>query len=187
MDETSKVYFRPCQVMSSDTNLANPLAVQKIAFMKAIGKKIRDARVKLKMSQAELGRRLGVTRNAVSNWEQGKNLPKGARMRDLAHHLRMHARELYEASPDVHGESPEDREQPEAVESAAGAKPPALGLSADPIDAFELSAVEPVLLADPRAYALRLQDRQGRSIAVSVDRTTIERLRSCLDVLKKFV
>ncbi len=39
----------------------------------SLGKRIRDRRVELKMSQSDLARRLGVTSAAVSNYESGQN------------------------------------------------------------------------------------------------------------------
>lgn len=171
--------------MSRQARLDNPIAVKKIADMKAIGKRIHLARLKLRMpdgrrmTQTDLAALMGVkTRNAVSNWERGKNLPKGASMQMLAKILKMPAQVLFDASapaPDVPGDSPS--QQP----------PAALELEAEEIETVNVSEVSAKLMADPREYALVIRDVQGRAIAFSVDREAIERLQSCLDVLKKFV
>ena len=40
-----------------------------------IGKLIRDIRIKNKMSQQQFAEKYGVTYQAVSKWENGKNIP----------------------------------------------------------------------------------------------------------------
>ncbi len=42
---------------------------------KPIAQRIRETRVRLKMSQNELARQLGVSRETVSRWENGKFKP----------------------------------------------------------------------------------------------------------------
>ncbi len=37
---------------------------------------IKEARIKLGMSQEELARKLGITKNAISNYENGIRVPK---------------------------------------------------------------------------------------------------------------
>ena len=39
---------------------------------------IREIRRSLEFSQAELAERMGLTRDAVANWENGRNRPNGA-------------------------------------------------------------------------------------------------------------
>jgi len=39
---------------------------------------IRDIRRSLRLSQAALAEKLGLTRDAVANWENGRNSPNGA-------------------------------------------------------------------------------------------------------------
>ena len=40
-----------------------------------IGKFIAECRRQRKMTQSELGERLGVTEKSISNWENGRNMP----------------------------------------------------------------------------------------------------------------
>lgn len=47
------------------------------------GDMIRDARVDAGLSQDELGRRMGVTGQAVGQWENGVTLPKGFHVQQL--------------------------------------------------------------------------------------------------------
>ena len=49
-----------------------------------IGKFIRENRKKMGLSQAELAEKLGVTYQAVSKWENGKNLPDMLVLKELS-------------------------------------------------------------------------------------------------------
>ena len=40
-----------------------------------IGKFIAECRRQRKMTQSELGEKLGVTEKSISNWENGRNMP----------------------------------------------------------------------------------------------------------------
>jgi transcriptional regulator with XRE-family HTH domain len=46
--------------------------------------RIKDSREAKELSQTELGRQLGVTRNAISLWEKGKSEPKASTLRKAA-------------------------------------------------------------------------------------------------------
>ena len=46
--------------------------------------KIKELRQARGWTQAELGRRLGVTRNGINSWEQGLSMPSPASLVDLA-------------------------------------------------------------------------------------------------------
>lgn len=48
-----------------------------------LGKAIRAARKKAKLSQPELGKRLGVSKAAVSQWETGRNMPDPRKLPDI--------------------------------------------------------------------------------------------------------
>lgn len=52
-----------------------------------IGNRIKNLRVALGLSQSELARRLNVTPQAVQQWENGKNEPRGKRVDELAKEL----------------------------------------------------------------------------------------------------
>lgn len=51
---------------------------------------IRTARVKKGMTQTELGLRLGVTKGAVSAWENGRDCPDVRRLAGMVKALRPH-------------------------------------------------------------------------------------------------
>ena len=55
--------------------------------MKQIGNQIAALRKAKGLTQAQLGERLGISFQAVSNWENGKTLPDVAVLLDLAHVL----------------------------------------------------------------------------------------------------
>lgn len=59
--------------------------------MATVGKKIRDAREALGLTQDQLAKKLGVTRQAVGNWEKDINLPKGKRAGSVATVLKLAA------------------------------------------------------------------------------------------------
>lgn len=50
----------------------------------ALGKRLKDCRTLLRLSQAKFGKEFGVTRNAVSMWEAGKSAPENWRMKKIA-------------------------------------------------------------------------------------------------------
>ena len=49
---------------------------RKIMNQEKIGKFIAECRKKNKMTQSELGEKLGVTEKSISNWENGLSFPK---------------------------------------------------------------------------------------------------------------
>ena len=55
--------------------------------MKQIGNQIAALRKAKGLTQAQLGERLGISFQAISNWENGKTLPDVAVLLDLAHVL----------------------------------------------------------------------------------------------------
>lgn len=54
-----------------------------------LGARIRRARQRLPMSQAELSRRLGITRNAMNLIEMGRSDPRASRVKEIASILRV--------------------------------------------------------------------------------------------------
>lgn len=59
-----------------------------------VGERIRERRNAAGLSQAELGRRTGVSQQSVAQWEKGVNLPEGARLTTLANELGVTVDEL---------------------------------------------------------------------------------------------
>lgn len=49
-----------------------------------VGRKIKDIRLDMKLGQAEFAELIGATVPAVSNWENGRNLPNNLRLRAIA-------------------------------------------------------------------------------------------------------
>ncbi len=58
------------------------------------GKFIADCRKQKKMTQSELGERLGVTEKSISNWENGLNLPDSSLMLELSNIFGISVNEL---------------------------------------------------------------------------------------------
>lgn len=67
--------------------------------MDQIGQGIADRRKQLGLSQEELGRRIGVTRQAVSRWESGTALPSVDNMVELSRALEISVDELLQLAP----------------------------------------------------------------------------------------
>jgi phage repressor protein C with HTH and peptisase S24 domain len=71
----------------------SPATAAAPAFLAA---RIRERRTALGLTQADLGKKLGVTRNAVSQWESGTNAPASKLMIKLASALRVPLQALLE-------------------------------------------------------------------------------------------
>ncbi|MGE5510302.1 MAG: helix-turn-helix domain-containing protein [Bacteroidota bacterium] len=54
------------------------------AELDRLAKRIRDARRDAKLTQAQLGARLGITKQTISNWEVGRGEPSVKQLRDIA-------------------------------------------------------------------------------------------------------
>jgi ribosome-binding protein aMBF1 (putative translation factor) len=54
---------------------------------KSLGDRIRQRRLELGISQAELGKQFGVGRSAVRQWERGKSEPRKSRRNEMAKFL----------------------------------------------------------------------------------------------------
>lgn len=52
--------------------------------MKSIGERIAQKREEVGLNQSELGRRLGLSAQAVQKWESGKSTPRNAKLADIA-------------------------------------------------------------------------------------------------------
>ena len=59
-----------------------------------IGKFIADCRKQKKMTQCELGEKLGVTEKSISNWENGRNMPDLSLFKPLCEELNITINEL---------------------------------------------------------------------------------------------
>ncbi len=94
-----------------------------------IGKIIKEARTKKNMTQLELADRMGVSYQAVSNWERGNSMPDIAKIPDLARQLDLDIKELL---------GDEDGQVTEAVRKTIDE--PEAALSAE-----ELAEVAPIL------------------------------------------
>jgi transcriptional regulator with XRE-family HTH domain len=77
-------------------------------FAMHLGERIRKARLRLKMTQKELAAVFGLSEQAVSNWERGKDSPGMERMPQLRQVLRVNYAWLHEGA----GEPP----APDALE-----------------------------------------------------------------------
>jgi transcriptional regulator with XRE-family HTH domain len=71
---------------------------------KKIGSVIRMQRVKLKMSQSELGAALGVTFQQIQKYEHGRNAVASTRIADLCRALEMTPNDLFGVSTRINGE-----------------------------------------------------------------------------------
>ena len=61
----------------------------------SIGKKIKEARLAANMTQEELAKRIGVSKNAISNYENGVSTPKIELLCAIMKHLDIDANYLY--------------------------------------------------------------------------------------------
>ena len=80
---------------------ADTMAGKEVAIMSDIAKNIKKLRQKKKLTQEELAEKLYVTRQAVSNWETGKNQPDIETLKSMAEVLGTDINELlYGPAPD---------------------------------------------------------------------------------------
>lgn len=80
-----------------------------------IGKIVHDKREELHMSQEELARRLGVTRQAISKWECGKNYPDIYSLKGLAEVLKLDIEELLELDKTIQQEKPKRKKKRDII------------------------------------------------------------------------
>lgn len=62
----------------------------------SIGERIRDARIRLDLTQEELSKKVGVTKSAIANYENGVSTPKIETLYALMEALGVDANYLYE-------------------------------------------------------------------------------------------
>ena len=65
-----------------------------------IGHRIKDARLALNMTQEELAKKIGVSKNAISNYENGVSTPKIELLCAIMKHLDVDANYLYDVPAD---------------------------------------------------------------------------------------
>lgn len=70
----------------------------------SIGSNIRDARLRLNLTQEELASMIGVTKNAISNYENGVSTPKFELLDSLMSSLHLDANTLFDCSSDQLGQ-----------------------------------------------------------------------------------
>ncbi len=75
-----------------------------------IGKFIAECRKQRKMTQSELGERLGVTEKSISNWENGRNMPDLSLFKPLCDELNISLNDL------MSGEKVKEKEYREKLE-----------------------------------------------------------------------
>ncbi len=74
-------------------------------LLKALGQAIQERRLKLNLSQKELGQEAGVDRAYISNIEQAKRNPSLSALRNLAHGLRTRLSKLIGAAERIESET----------------------------------------------------------------------------------
>lgn len=96
--------------------------------MTQIGKTIRQARIRENMTQMELADRMGVSFQAVSNWERGNSMPDISKLESLCDALHLDLKQLLAGEPGA----------TEAVTKVLRADP-------EPLSVEELADVAPLL------------------------------------------
>lgn len=96
--------------------------------MNTIGKTIRQARIQQNMTQMELADRMGVSFQAVSNWERGNSMPDISKLEPLCKVLQLNVQQLLSGQPQS---------------TAAVVK--VLTLQEEPLTVDELAEVAPLL------------------------------------------
>lgn len=99
--------------------------------MNAIGKTIRQARIQQNMTQMELADQMGVSFQAVSNWERGNSMPDISKLEPLCKALHLNVQQLLSEEPQS---------------TAAVVK--ILTLQEEPLTVEELAEVAPLLPPD---------------------------------------
>lgn len=88
--------------------------------VEVLGNKIKRAREDAGLSQEDLGKAVGVSREAVSNWESGKSMPRPKRWRRLTEVIPITKETLRELASG--GDDPHDPEAGELTETEVNAR-----------------------------------------------------------------
>lgn len=70
-------------------------------YKQFFSRRLRHARKKTPLTQADLGEKVGVEPSTVSRWESGKDMPEDSRLPDIAKHLGVTIEELTGTAPPV--------------------------------------------------------------------------------------
>lgn len=71
----------------SENNINDSIAEKVLEDKKAIGKRIESTRVSLGLNQSELARMVGVSAQAVQQWEKGETTPRGKNLTKISTYL----------------------------------------------------------------------------------------------------
>lgn len=141
--------------------------------MSELGLTIRALREGLNLSQEELGRRLGVSRAAVSAWEGGVNAPRGKRLQKVADAFGITVSELMAGKPKAPGR-------------AAGTVI-AVQSNGTEIPLVDLKSCEPALWSKTRQRVIVVEEKSGRKFGILATDETIESLTKCLAILRELL
>jgi len=141
--------------------------------MSELGLTIRTAREAAGLSQDQLADKVGVTRAAVSAWENGAYGPGRKHHRKLAEALGLTVLEL------LSGKLP-------TPQKASGTLV-AIQSDGDEIQIVEVKSVAPVLWTKTRQRVLLIEDREGHKLGLLATDETIQALESCLLILRELL
>lgn len=141
--------------------------------MSELGLTIKTVRVGLGLSQDQLAEKVGVTRAAVSAWENGQYGPGRKHHKKLADALGLTVLEL------LSGKLP-------TPQKASGTLV-AIQSDGDEIQIVDVASVAPVLWTKTRQRVLLIEDRQGHKVGLLATDETIQSLESCLLILRELL
>lgn len=147
--------------------------------MQEIGNRIAEARRARGMTQPDLAEKMGVSFQAVSNWERGESMPDISKLPDLSRALQLSLDALFCGS----AEETDNEIAPEEHPAPTPADIPAPPSSAAP-DLFDLAALAEHMSSDDLAYILKTLLEQGKA---EVDDLTMFRDHLCDDDLTELL
>lgn len=134
---------------------------------------IRTLREGLNLTQPELGQALGVSRAAISAWENGVNTPRGKRLKRLADALGVTVAQLM--GGDISG-----------AKRAAGTVI-AVETDGTELPLIAVKSCSPALWAKTRQRVLIVEDRSGHRFGILATDETIQSLSNCLSILRELL
>jgi transcriptional regulator with XRE-family HTH domain len=141
--------------------------------MVELGRTIKTAREAINLSQDQLAEKIGVTRAAVSAWENGDYAPGRKRHRKLADALGITVLEL------LSGKLP-------APDKPSGTLI-AIQSNGAEIQIVDIKSVAPVLWSKTRQRVLLIEDQEGHQLGLLATDETIQALESCLLILRELL